>query len=73
MATSGYWNPPVFLPGGSNGQRSLAGYSPWGHKESEATKATQHACMRGQMDGEIPTDLPVFQKEGSRLKGKSHI
>ena len=21
-----------FLPGESNGQRSLAGYSPWGHK-----------------------------------------
>ena len=24
---------PVFLPGNSRGQRSLAGYSPWGHKE----------------------------------------
>ena len=23
---------PVFLPGKSNGQRRLAGYSPWGHK-----------------------------------------
>ena len=23
---------PVFLPGESHGQRSLAGYSPWGHK-----------------------------------------
>ena len=27
------WQPtPVFLPGDSNGQRSLAGYSPWGCK-----------------------------------------
>ena len=26
---------PVFLPGKSHGQRSLVGYSPWGHKESE--------------------------------------
>ena len=27
------WQPtPVFLPGKSQGQRSLAGYSPWGHK-----------------------------------------
>ena len=35
------WQPtPVFLPGGSHGQRSLAGYSPWGHKESDTTKAT---------------------------------
>ena len=25
----------VFLPGKSHGQRSLAGYSPWGHKESD--------------------------------------
>ena len=24
---------PVFLPGKSHGQRSLAGYSPWGSKE----------------------------------------
>ena len=23
---------PVFLPGGFRGQRSLADYSPWGHK-----------------------------------------
>ena len=26
---------PVFLPGKSHGQRSLAGCSPWGHKESD--------------------------------------
>ena len=31
------WQPaPVFL-GESHGQRSLAGYSPWGHKESDTT------------------------------------
>jgi len=29
---------PVFLPGGSHGQRSLAGYSPWGHTGSDTTK-----------------------------------
>ena len=29
------WQPTaVFLPGESHGQRSLAGYSPWGGKES---------------------------------------
>ena len=33
------WLPsPVFLPGESHGQRSLAGCSPWGHKESDTTK-----------------------------------
>ena len=33
------WQPtPVFLPGESHGQSNLAGYSPWGHKESDTTK-----------------------------------
>ena len=37
------WQPtPVFLPGESHGQRSLAGYSPQGHKETDTTEATQH-------------------------------
>ena len=35
------WQPtPVFLPGESHGERSLAGYSPWGHKELDTTKMT---------------------------------
>ena len=29
---------PVFLPGKFHGQRSLAGYSPWGCKELDATE-----------------------------------
>ena len=33
------WQPtPVFLPGESHGGRSLVGYSPWGHKESDMTE-----------------------------------
>ena len=33
------WQPTsVFLPGKFHGQRSLAGYSPWGHKESDMTE-----------------------------------
>ena len=33
------WQPtPVFLPGESHGQRSLAGYSPRGRKESNTTE-----------------------------------
>ena len=32
------WKPtPVLLPGKSDGQRSLGGYSPRGHKESDTT------------------------------------
>ena len=32
---------PVFLPGKVHGQRNLAGCSPWGHKESDTTEATE--------------------------------
>ena len=33
------WQPtPVFMPGKSHGPRSLVGYSPWGHKESDPTQ-----------------------------------
>ena len=41
------WQPtPVFLPGEFHGQRSLAGYSPQGHKELDTTEATeQHKYM----------------------------
>ena len=41
------WQPtPVFLPGESHGQRSLAGYSPWGCKVLDTTEATEHAWTK---------------------------
>ena len=37
------WQPtPVFLPEKSHGQKSLAGYSPWGQKELDMTEVTYH-------------------------------
>ena len=37
------WQPTTaFLSGESHGQRSLASYSPWGHKESDMTEVTLH-------------------------------
>ena len=41
--------PPVFLPGESHGQRSLACYSPWGHKSQTrlgdlTTTTTTNMC-----------------------------
>ena len=33
---------PAFLPGESYGQRSLAGYSPQDHIESDMTEVTEH-------------------------------
>ena len=29
---------PIFLPGESHGQRSMVGYSSWGHNESDMTQ-----------------------------------
>ena len=41
--------PPVFFPGDSHGQRSLAGYSSWGFKESDTTEwlSTLHVTLEG--------------------------
>ena len=38
---------PVFLPGEFYGQRSLAGYSPLGHKESDTTELLTHTHTLG--------------------------
>ena len=39
------WQPTlVFLPGQSRGQRHLAGYSPWGHRELDTTERLTLFC-----------------------------
>ena len=52
------WQPtPVFLPEESHGQRSLAGYSPWGHKELDATERLSTAQHFPKTElSEIPED-----------------
>ena len=37
------WHIPKFLPGEFHGQKSLAGYSPWDHKEPDITEEPTHA------------------------------
>ena len=68
------WLPtPVFLPGKFHGQRSLAGYRPWGHNESDMnnwatstfhivlliTTTKQYYCFGGmrKMNGEFIEDV----------------
>ena len=42
------WQPtPLFLPGKSHEQRGLAGYSPWGPKESDTTKQPTLLIIQG--------------------------
>ena len=39
----------VFLPGESHGQRSLVGYSLWGHKESDMIEVIEHTHTHTQI------------------------
>ena len=45
---------PLFLPGESHGQKSLAGYSPEGHTESDTTEVTEHTCMQSSVIAMLP-------------------
>ena len=47
---------PVFLPGGSPGQRRLAGYSPWGHKESDMSEQLSTHTGTGKLARETSRD-----------------
>ena len=40
---------PVFLHGEFHGRRSLVGYSPWGHKESDMIEQLTEMCMTGEL------------------------
>ena len=65
------WQPtPVFLPGGFHEQRSLVDYSPWGHKESDASEATEYAQMRSILYAEVNYSFRLF-KVCSQLLGKN--
>ena len=52
------WLPtPVFLSGEFHGLRSLAGYSPWGHRELNTTEGLtlSHSSFPGGASGKEPT------------------
>ena len=58
---------PVFLPGELHGQRSLVGYSPWGHKRVKHDLVTkqpqQQHCLVIQ-----PTDSQAEFVPGAQIK-----
>ena len=66
------WQPiPVFLPGKFHGQRSLVGYSPWGHKESDPTEGltttTKIPFYRSRRASASPTLPGLFPGAPSTL------
>ena len=56
------WQPtPVILPGEFHGQRSLAGYSPWGHKESGTTEQLTHVPLEARAsESEVTQPCPTL-------------
>ena len=63
------WKPtPIFLPGESHGRRSLVGYSPRGHKESDMTERLHfhfHSAYKLNKQGvDIPwrTPFPIWNQ-----------
>ena len=57
---------PVFLPGESHGQRSLAGYSPRGRKESDVSEYTHTVCNHVIVYIENPPQKRKFQGRYSK-------
>ena len=65
------WQPtPVSLPGESHGQRSLAGYSPQGHKDSNwSNLAHTHIAQRtSQVELVIKTHLPMQEMKETQVQ-----
>ena len=61
----------VFLPGKSHGQRSLAGYSPWGHKELDTTDHTHiHTHMHLVSTLKKAPKLLGFRQARSLVSGR---
>ena len=65
------WQPtPVFLPEKSYGWRSLVGYSPWGHKESDTTGQLSLTHCLQQITTHTYTRT-VFNKKESTSKNNN--
>ena len=65
----GKWQPtPVLLPGKSHWQRSLVGYSPWGHEESDTTERLHFqfslSCVREENGN--PLQCSCLENPGDR-------
>ena len=69
------WQPtPVFLPGESQGQRSLVGCHLWGYTESDTTEVTYQQQQQqwleiGYFQGTKYIDKPHFRALGDKHLG----
>ena len=57
----GKWQPiPKSLHGKFHGQRSLVGYSPWGHKKSDIIEVTEHSCTHSASSVQLLSCVRIF-------------
>ena len=68
------WQPtPVLLPGKSFGQRSMVGYSPRGHKESDTTERLHFTSLHYQyvyfLGGSMIKNSPANTGDSSSIPG----
>ena len=57
---------PIFFPGKPHRQRSLVGYSPWGHKESDMTEQL-HFILQ-QFGRPASTDQTLENRTGKKAQ-----
>ena len=77
------WQPtPVLLAGKSHGQRSLVGYSPWGHRGLDMTERLNDSKQKGHQIHCLPckcasrdrwTQLGVFKHPEEHLAGSAMV
>ena len=68
------WQPtPVFLPGESNGQRRLAGCSPWGCKESDTTEQLTLSLSATSYKAWLPIIVNTESRFTRPLSQASHV
>ena len=67
------WQPtPVFLLGKSLGRSSLAGYSPWGSKESDTTERL-HVLLSASSQWGFPQSLYTWENEFGSLELEARL
>ena len=67
------WQPtPVLLPGDSHGQRSLAGYSPWGRRVRH-DGVTQHKPTSGDGGGQGSLACSLWDRSQTGLSKRTTI
>ena len=66
--------PPVLLPEKSHGWRSVVGYSPWGHKESDMTVRLHLVLVTLLLRRKVMTNLDnILKSKDITLSTKVHL